>query len=270
VSPADPVLERLVASLRAHDLEGARVALVLGSGLGAIAQRLAEARQVAFDRLDGMPASGVAGHAGAFVAGRVAEVRVLVQQGRVHLYEGRGALEVTRSVRAFASLGVKALVLTNAAGGLRAEWTPGTLMRITDHLNMQGETPLTSGEGGCGTPYDDALGAALDEAARDAGLALERGVYAAVRGPSYETPSEIGMLRGLGADAVGMSTVLEALAAHAAGLRVAAVSLVTNPAAGLATGRLSHAQVVAAGAAAAQRIGALLAAALPRLAAASN
>jgi purine-nucleoside phosphorylase len=197
-------------------------------------------------------------------------VGVLVQQGRVHLYEGRGALEVTRAVRAFAAVGVRALVLTNAAGGLREEWAPGTLMRITDHLNLQGETPLGDGEQGHGTPYDEAFGEELDAAARAAGVVLERGLYAGLRGPSYETPAEIAMLGGLGADAVGMSTVLEALAAHAAGMRVAAVSLVTNPAAGLARGPLAHEEVVAAGAAAAGRFGSLLEAAVPRLAAACD
>jgi len=267
VSDIDSELQRLIASLRAHRLEGARVALVLGSGQGAFAEQIEGARRIAYDELDGMPRSGVVGHAGALVAGEVGGVQVLVQQGRVHLYEGRGALEVTRAVRAFAAIGVRAVVLTNAAGGLREEWAPGTLMRITDHLNLQGETPLVDGEQGHGVAYDEALGRALEEAARVAGVALESGVYAGLRGPSYETPAEIAMLGGLGADAVGMSTVLEALAGHAAGMRVAALSLVTNPAAGLARGPLLHEEVVAAGAAAAQRFGSLLEAAVPRLAA---
>jgi purine-nucleoside phosphorylase len=141
-------------------------------------------------------------------------------------------------------------------------------MRIDDHLNLQGVTPLGEGERGYGTPYDAALGQELSRAAEAAGVALERGVYAGLPGPSYETPAEIAMLRGLGADAVGMSTVQEALAGYAAGMRVVGVSLVTNPAAGLAHGPLSHAEVVAAGAAAAERFGALLTAAVPRVAAA--
>jgi purine-nucleoside phosphorylase len=268
VSVGDPGLERLVASLDARGLAGARVALVLGSGLGAFAERLEEPRRIPYAELEGLPASAVSGHAGALVAGRVGAVPVLVQQGRVHLSEGRSAREVTRAVRAFAALGVERLVLTNAAGGLRPEWPSGTLMRLTDHLNLQGETPLVTGEGGYGSPYDEALGSALDEAAVEAGVALERGVYAGLPGPSYETPAEIRLLRTLGADAVGMSTVLEALAGHAAGLRVVAISLITNPAAGLSRGPLSHAEVVAAGAAAGERFGALLAAAVPRLAAA--
>jgi len=194
-----------------------------------------------------MPSSAVPGHAGRFVTGVLGKQRVLVQQGRVHLYEGWTPEQVTRAVRAMAALGCRALVLTNAAGGLRTEWEPGTLMRITDHINMQGATALIQGERGAGSPWDSELGAALDQAAAQAEVPLKSGVYAAVLGPSYETPAEIRMLKSLGADAVGMSTVLEAAAAHASGLRVGGVSLITNPAAGLSEGKLDHADVLAAG-----------------------
>jgi purine-nucleoside phosphorylase len=257
---------RLADSLRQNGVEGARVALVLGSGLGAFAERVELAHVVPYAEIDGMPRSRVPGHAGRLVVGEVEGVRVVVQQGRVHLYEGWSALEVTRAVRAFARVGVRALVLTNAAGGLRREWTPPTLMRITDHVNLQGRTPLLPGEEGVGNPYDAAAGAALDEAAREARVPLERGVYAGLLGPTYETPAEIRWLAGFGADAVGMSTVCEAQAGHAAGMKVAAVSCITNLAAGISAGPLSHAEVEATGREAAQSFCALLQAAVPRLA----
>jgi len=250
-------LARLEDSLRRHDVRGAELAFVLGSGLGAFADQLTEAREIPYDELDGMPQSGVKGHAGRLVVGRVGRVRVIVQQGRVHLYEGWRPSEVTRAVRAFARVGVRGLVLTNAAGGLVPSWPPGTLMRITDHLNRQGAL-LEPGEAGRGSPYDGELGLALEDAASEAGVELERGVYAALPGPSYETPAEVRMLRWMGADAVGMSTAAEAAAAWACGLRVAGVSLVTNAAAGLTGAPLSHDEVVEAGRAAAGKFCAVL------------
>jgi len=255
----------LAAALRERGLGGARVAVVAGSGLGALAERVEGGERVPFAELTGMPRSSVAGHAGAFLRGRLGGVEVLLQLGRSHLYEGHAAADVTRSVRAFAALGVRGLVLTNAAGSLRAEWGPGTLMRVTDHINLQRTTPLARGEGGYGTPYDATWGEVLDAAARAAGIACERGVYAAVRGPRYETPAEIALLARLGASAVGMSTALEALAAHAAGLRVAAISTLTNHAAGLSPEPLSHDEVLRAGRHAAPRLANWLEAALPRL-----
>jgi purine-nucleoside phosphorylase len=183
------------------------------------------------------------------------------------LYEGWSAHEVTRAVRAFGRVGVRGLVLTNAAGGMRREWAPPTLMRITDHVNLQGRTPLLPGEGGSKATYDAELGDALDEAARASGVTLQRGVYAGVLGPNYETPAEIRFLHDFGADAVGMSTVCEAQAARAAGMRVAAISCITNLAAGLSAGPLNHAEVVEVGRQAAQQFCDLLEAAVPRLAA---
>lgn len=264
-STVSDVARALADALRAQGLGGARVAIVAGSGLGTLAERVEGARRVAFAELPGLPASSVAGHAGAFVRGRLAGVEVLVQLGRAHLYEGHTSEVVTRPVRAFAGLGVRGVVLTNAAGSLVRAWGPGTLMRITDHLNWQRATPLARGEGGYGTPWDAAWGARLDAAAARAGLALERGVYAAMPGPRYETPAEIALLASLGAHAVGMSTAQEALAAHAAGLRVAGISLLANLAAGLADAPLAHADVLASGAAAAPRLARLLEAALPDL-----
>jgi purine-nucleoside phosphorylase len=261
-------VEALAASLRKHGVERVELALVLGSGLGAFAERIERARAIPYAEIDAMPVSGVAGHAGKLVVGEIAGVRVLAQQGRVHLYEGWSAHEVTRAVRAIASLGCRAFVLTNAAGGLRAEWKPGTLMAIRDHLNLQGRTPLAHDEVAYACPYDDALRAALHATANELGLALEEGVYAGLLGPSYETPAEIRMLRAFGADAVGMSTVAEVLAARASGARVAGISLITNQAAGITGERLSHAEVIAAGKEAAGRFSALLERAVLRLAAA--
>lgn len=258
-------LERLVRSLEEQGCGGARVAVVLGSGLGELGARLADAKHVPYADLPGMPASGVVGHAGELVRGELAGVPVLLQRGRVHLYEGRSPREVTRAVRAFAALGVRALLLTNAAGGLDAGWPAGTLMRIDDHVNQQRTTSLLPGEGGYGRPYDAALGEALASGAREAGVKLEAGVYLGLPGPTYETPAEIRMLQRIGADAVGMSTVLEASAAWAAGLRVCGISLISNPAAGLHDKPLAHDEVVAAGQAASERFCALVEAALPHI-----
>jgi inosine/guanosine/xanthosine phosphorylase family protein len=260
-------VDAAAGSLARRVPEPPQVALVLGSGLGQLVQRLEGARAIPYEELEGMPSSGVAGHAGRLVVGSLAGTRVLVQQGRVHRYEGRSAREVTRAVRAFARIGVRGLLLTNAAGGLNRALTQGALMRIEDHLDLQGgESPLGRAERGAGTPYDAGLGAILDAAAAASGVALARGVYAGLLGPSYETPAEVRMLQRLGADAVGMSTVAEAVAGHAEGLRVAAVSVVTNPAAGLGAAPLSHEEVVAAGHAAAERFGRLLATAVGPLA----
>lgn len=261
-------VERLAESLRRRGVHDVPLAFVLGSGLGAFAERLEDPVAIPFAELDAMPRSAVPGHAGRFVLGRIGGVRVIAQQGRVHLYEGWSVSAVARSTRALARIGCQAVVLTNAAGGLRREWMPGTLMRIADHVNLQGVTPLERREAGSVAPYDEALGLALDAAAGDAGVALECGVYAGLPGPSYETPAEIRMLRWMGADAVGMSTVCEALAARAAGLRVAAISCITNLAAGIGASPPSHDEVLAAGREAAGRFTRLLERAVPRLAAA--
>ena len=264
-TPRGAALDALVRSLREHGADGARIALVLGSGLGGLAERMRGVRRIPFASLEGMPQSRVPGHPGEILLGELADVPVLVQVGRTHLYEGRSAREVTRAVRASAALGCRKLVLTNAAGGLREEWPAGTLMRIADHVNMQGAASLTTDGMGLGSPYDRELGLALGRGAREAKIDLASGVYAALPGPSYETPAEIRMLRGLGVDAVGMSTAAEALAAHAAGARVAGISLITNPAPGLAPRRLAHADVLEAARAASAELCALLEAAAPHL-----
>lgn len=258
-------VERLAESLRRHGIEGVEIAFVLGSGLGAFVERIEHARAIQYGEIEGMPVSAVAGHAGKLVVGEIAGRRVLAQQGRVHLYEGWSVHEVTWAVRAIAALGTSTFVLTNAAGGLRPEWKPGTLMAIRDHLNLQGRTPLARDEAAYACPYDGELRAALHSAASELGLALEDGVYAGLPGPSYETPAEIRMLRTFGADAVGMSTVAEVLAVRAAGARVAGISLITNQAAGISPHKLSHQEVIAAGKEAAGRFSALLERAVPRL-----
>lgn len=254
----DSQLERLVQSLAKHGVGAVDVAFVLGSGLGEFAERIQHARAIPYAEVDGLPVSGVKGHAGRLVIGELGGVKVLAQQGRVHLYEGWSVSEVTRAVRAIAARGCRRFVLTNAAGGIRPEWRPGLLMTIRDHLNLQGRTPLARAEAGYARPYDDGMTAALHEVAKQRGIALETGVYAGLLGPSYETPAEIRMLAGAGADAVGMSTVAETLAARACGARVVGISLITNQAAGISGERLSHEEVIAAGREAAGRFSDLL------------
>ncbi len=258
-------VDALANAFAKNGLERFDLAIVLGSGLGAFASAIAKSRTVSYVDIDGMARSSVAGHAGQFVIGEVGKCRVLVQQGRAHLYEGWSAQDATRAVRAFAKLGCRGVVLTNAAGGLRREWKPGTLARITDHINMQGRTPLCMNERSSGEIYSERFGAALERGAADAGIDLARGVYCGLLGPSYETPAEIRMLSAVGADLVGMSTVAEASAARACGMHVAGLSLVTNLAAGISPTKLDHAEVLAAGATAAERITKLLLAAVPLL-----
>ncbi|HUR29755.1 MAG TPA: purine-nucleoside phosphorylase [Planctomycetota bacterium] len=265
-APLERRVGALAEALAAKGLESFTLAIVLGSGLGAFADALSAARAVPYDAIDGMPRSTVAGHAGRFVLGDVDGVRVIVQQGRAHLYEGWSAHDATRAVRAFAKLGCRGIVLTNAAGGLRDDWPPGTLARITDHLNLQGRSAALERERSSGVIYGEGFGAALERGARDANVALERGVYCGLLGASYETPAEIRMLREIGADLVGMSTVAEATVARAVGMQVAGISLVTNLAAGIGTTKLDHAEVLAAGKAAAEKITRLLLAAVPHLA----
>jgi purine-nucleoside phosphorylase len=237
---------------------GARIAIVSGSGLGTLGGALREPRAIPFGALPGMPQSAVAGHAGRFLVGDWSGERVLVQEGRVHLYEGWSARAVTLAVRALAVLGVERLVLTNSAGGLHAWWPGGTLMRVVDHVNLQGAAALERGQRGPAHVWDPELGLGLERAAARAGIRLERGVYAGLFGPSYETPSEVRALARLGLDAVGMSTVLEACAGAAAGLRVAGLSCITNPASGLGEAAPCHEDVLRAAHAAAAELARLL------------
>ncbi|MBL4770842.1 MAG: purine-nucleoside phosphorylase [Planctomycetes bacterium] len=264
--PAALAEEILAESMAAAGLKDFAVAAVLGSGLGAFADRFKDPLIVPFRELEGMAESTVPGHSGRFVLGELDGQRVLVQQGRVHLYEGHSVHVVTRAVRAMGVLGCKSLLLTNAAGGLVRGWPVPTLMRITDHLNLQGVAPLRPSEVGRGTPYDAELGRILDQAAQETGVPLERGVYAGLMGPSYETAAEIRMLDQMGAQAVGMSTVAEALTGNGVGMRVAAISLISNPAAGISKGPLNHEEVQEAAEAHADHFARLLELGLPRLA----
>ena len=249
-----------------------RLAVVLGSGLGHLADELEDAATVSFADVPGFPPATVPGHTGTFVAGRLDGAEVLFQRGRYHVYEGHPPDVVAAPVRVAATLGVESLVLTNAAGGVRPSLEPGDLVLLDDHINLQARSPLVGlAEDGetrfpdMSEPYDPALRRLTLTAAVDLGIDLERGVYAAMLGPSYETAAEVRMLARLGADVVGMSTVPEVLVARARGLRVLALSVVTNRAAGLGGGPLSHEEVVAVGREAGGRLARLLRAVIPRI-----
>jgi purine-nucleoside phosphorylase len=228
-----------------------RVGLVLGSGLGALAEGLEGRVRIPYSSIPHHPTSSVQGHAGNLCLGDLAGVRVACMQGRVHAYEGHPLSRVVFGARLLAELGCSIVLLSNAAGGIADRLQAGTLMRIVDHINLMGDSPLrgpsTRGPRfpDMSAAYDLELGAACEEAARAAGIVIERGVYAGLLGPSYETPAEIRMLKVLGADAVGMSTVPEVIALRQMGVRVGAVSCITNLAAGRSTTPLSHAEVEA-------------------------
>ena len=226
-------------------------AIVLGSGLGHLADRAANAHRIRYRDIPGFPEPTVAGHGGELVAGELAGREVLLQSGRFHMYEGHDVALAALPVRVFAALGIDTIILTNAAGGVRRSFDAGTLMLISDHLNLTGRNPLTGptldGEErfpDMSDPYDAALRQIARDVAREQGIALEEGVYAGLPGPSYETPAEVRMLERLGADAVGMSTVVEVIAARARGMRCLGISTVTNPAAGVTDAKLSHAEVM--------------------------
>jgi purine-nucleoside phosphorylase len=248
-----------------------RVAIVAGSGLGLLADRVREAQRIRYAEIPGFPEPGVAGHKAELVAGTLASVPVVVQAGRFHFYEGHPPETVTLPVRVFDRLGVRTLIVTNAAGGIRRTFRPGALMLIADHINLMGRNPLAGpvvrGEDrfpDMSAPYDPALAALAHDAARAAQIPLEAGVYAGVLGPSYETPAEIRMMERLGADAVGMSTVPEVLVARARGLRVLGFSVITNLAAGLGVEPLSHADVLERGARTAAQLAELIESVIPR------
>jgi purine-nucleoside phosphorylase len=267
------VNQETVAYLRERAVRPPDVILILGSGLGGLADEIEAPVRIPYTQIPGFPHSTVPGHAGALVLGRWGGVDVAVMQGRFHLYEGWDAEAVALPIRALAALGARAIVLTNAAGGLRPGMHPGDLMLISDHLNFMWKNPLIGpvvpGEErfpDMSDPYDGELRAAAEEVALEMAIPLDQGVYAALLGPSYETPAEIRMLARLGADAVGMSTVPEVLVARALGLRVLAVSCITNLAAGLGGERLSHDEVMEVGARVCERLAGLIRGVLPRIA----
>jgi purine-nucleoside phosphorylase len=255
-------LAALVAAVRARTDLVPEIGIVLGSGLGGLADDLEDAVAIPFADLPGWPAATAPGHVGRLLLGRLADRPVVLLQGRFHVYEGNDPGLVVQPVLLFERLGARAVVLTNAAGGVDPAFGPGTLMVIRDHINLTGRTPLLG-------PNADALGErfqdltdawsprlreALHAAGRAEGIDLAEGVYVGLLGPQYETPSEVRMLRTLGADAVGMSTVLECIAARWVGLEVCGVSLVTNAGAGYTGEPLTHEEVLAAGAEAGPRL----------------
>jgi purine-nucleoside phosphorylase len=246
-------VDEAVAAVRARAPEPPVVGVVLGSGLGAWADSLSGVVKIPYAEIPGMPQSAVVGHAGNLCVGLAGGVRVACLQGRVHLYEGHAPERVVFGVRVLAKLGCKAVVLTNAAGGIDKSFAPGDLMLIEDHINLTGKNPLVG-------PNDDALGprfpdmteaydahlsALAVEAATEVKVPLQQGVYAAMLGPTYETPAEIAMLRVLGASAVGMSTAPEVIALRHMGVPAAAISCITNLAAGLSPTKLDHSEVEA-------------------------
>jgi purine-nucleoside phosphorylase len=255
-----------------------KIALVLGSGLGAFADELTDATRIPYEKIPHFPRSTAVGHAGVLAIGKVGDIAVAAMQGRVHLYEGYSALEVAFAMRVFGRLGIRSAILTNAAGGINQEFKQGALVVIRDHINLQGANPLIGpNDERFGPRFPDMTQAywrsyreiALAEAKR-LGIQAREGVYAALSGPSYETPAEIHYLRTIGADLVGMSTVPEVIAARHMGIRVLGISCVTNMAAGILDRPLDHAEVIETGERVKTQFIALLRAVLPRIAAEKN
>ena len=234
--------------------------IVLGSGLGSLVDHISVSGRLPFSDVAELPASKVPGHVGQFIWGTFAGRRMLVAQGRVHLYEGHSAREVTAGVRWMAACGVRRLILTNAAGTLNKAHLPGSWMMLSDHINLTGTSPLLGGPNfiDMSEVYAKPLRERFAQAAEAAGVLLHEGVYAGLLGPQYETPAEIRMLGQLGADAVGMSTVLEAIQARALGMEIAGFSCLTNWAAGISATPLSHAEVLTTGKQAAEQFQRLL------------
>jgi purine-nucleoside phosphorylase len=250
-----------------------RLAIVLGSGLGGVAEAITDPVEIAYSDIPHFATSTVEGHAGRLVIGSCGGVDVAAMRGRFHFYEGYSMEEVTLPVRAFAQMGVRSLILTNAAGGASPDFEPGSLMIITDHINLMGENPLrgpTAARPGPRFPdmthvYSASYIAAAREAAREMWLKLNEGVYIALRGPSYETPAEVRMLRALGGDAIGMSTAPEAIVARHSGMNVLGLSCITNVAAGLIDGEINHQEVMEVGARAGRQLSELIVRLIPRL-----
>jgi len=249
-----------------------RVAIVLGSGLGFLAEEVTEPIHIPYHTIPGFPEPGVAGHKGELVAGKLEGVPVIVQAGRFHLYEGHPAAVAGLPARVFAELGVEILIVTNAAGGVRRTFPGGTLMLIADHINLMWRNPLI-GRPEAGEqrfpimhePYDSDLRALARTVAREERVPLEEGVYVGLLGPSYETPAEVRMLERLGADAVGMSTVPEVLVARSRGVRCLGFSSITNPGAGITGEALSHQEVLAVSEQVARRLSVVVKGVLKRL-----
>ena len=247
-------MEETTRFLRARVATKPRAMIVLGSGLGTLGDQIEEAVRIPFREIPGFAASAVEGHKGMFVAGRLDGVEVVALQGRFHLYEGHDAAMAALPIRAMAALGARTLIVSNAAGALNPAFPPGMLMIIDDHINLMWRNPLFGGVlpgetrfPDMSEPYDRELQALAERVALENRIMVNRGVYLAVLGPSYETPAEIRMFRKFGGDAVGMSTIPEVITARALGVRVLGISLITNAAAGSTGEPLSHDEVIAAG-----------------------
>lgn len=251
-----------------------RIGLVLGSGLGGFADSLTDATHIPYAKIPAFPRSTAIGHAGQMVIGKAGAVVVAAMQGRVHLYEGYSAQEVSFPMRVFGRMGIRSVILTNAAGGINLNYSQGALVVIRDHINLQGTNPLVGANDdrfGVRFPdmtqaYDKSYRAIAKEEGHKLGMTLHEGVYAALLGPSYETPAEIESLRRIGADLVGMSTVFEVIAARHMGIKVLAISCVTNMAAGILDQPLSHQEVMETGERVKTSFEALLRAVLPYMA----
>ena len=251
-----------------------KIALILGSGLGAFADEFSSATQIPYAKIPNFPRSTAIGHAGQLVLGKVDGISVAGMQGRVHLYEGYSARQVAFPVRVFARMGVKAIIVTNAAGGINLNYSEGALVALRDHINLQSANPLIGPNDDRFGPrfpdvtsaYDPDFRRFVSEAGRKLKLDLHQGVYLALSGPNYETPSEIHAFRTLGADLVGMSTVPEVLAARHSGIRVLGISCVTNMAAGITGKTLTAEEVFATGARVKHQFIALLKSVIPRIA----
>src|SRR5213596_2676552 len=247
--------DKAARMIRARSNVEVSVAIVLGSGLGAFADELTERTAIPYDEIPGFARATVEGHAGRLVIGKIGETTVAAMQGRFHFYEGYSLEDVTFPIRVLKVLGVRTLILTNAAGSLNTEFTPGSLMVISDHINLMGVNPLIGPNDERFGPrfpdltstYDPDLQSMVIEEAKAIDIDMRRGVYAALSGPSYETPAEIHMIRTLGADAVGMSTVPEAIVARHMGMQVIGISCITNLAAGVSDRPVDHTQVIATG-----------------------
>jgi purine-nucleoside phosphorylase len=247
--------QRAAQMIRSRVNTNVSVAIVLGSGLGSFAEDLGDATKILYQDIPGFAQATVEGHAGQFVIGKAGDINVAAMQGRFHFYEGYSLEEVTFPIRVLKLLGVKTLILTNAAGSLNTEFNPGTLMVIADHINLMGVNPLIGpNEDRFGPRFPDLtstyapeLQNLVIEEAKAMGLEMRRGVYAALSGPSYETPAEIHMVRTLGGDAVGMSTVPEAIVARHMEMQVIGISCITNLAAGVSDRPVDHSQVMATG-----------------------
>jgi purine-nucleoside phosphorylase len=272
VSHYDKVQE-IVGILRSKGVKNPRIGIVLGSGLGSFAERVQSSTRVPYSELPHWPAAGVEGHTGMLIHGDIGGVEVVCLQGRAHYYEGYSLEEITLPTRVLCMLGIHSYIVTNASGGMNPGFTPGDLMIITDHINLMGVNPLRGVHDERFGPrfpdmtsvYDAEYQEIFIEQSIELGISSVRGIYAAMSGPSYETPAEIRMLRTMGADAVGMSTIPEVMAARQMDVRVAGISCITNAAAGITGRPLSHEEVTEMSKRVGEGFGRLLESVIPQI-----